>query len=123
MTEPDSKTPEAAYLDLLRDEHPFPPVAPAPSPVVRRNGHWMVRGLRAFGYVWLVLFVLVLVLSAIGHIRTTPSTWQGIKDVVDWFNPFNFASFFVNLLSISPALAAITWADRIEKRRIASAVQ
>jgi hypothetical protein len=65
-----------------------------------------VKVLRVFGYVWLVLAGL-LILVGIG----------GVWMVQELLSPFNLANWFVTALTLAPGIAALLWADKLAARR------
>jgi hypothetical protein len=70
-----------------------------------------VKALRAFGYVWLVLAGLLILVGIIG-------VWmkEGFGGVQTLLSPFNIANWFVTVLTLAPVIAALMWADKIEAR-------
>lgn len=70
-----------------------------------------VKALRAFGYVWLVLAGLLILVGIIG-------VWmkEGFGGVQTLLSPFNIANWFVTVLTLAPGIAALMWADKIEAR-------
>jgi len=71
-----------------------------------------VKALRAFGYVWLVLAGLLILVGIVG-------VWmkEGFGGVQTLLSPFNIANWFVTVLTLAPGIAALMWADKIEARR------
>lgn len=71
-----------------------------------------VTALRWFGYIWLVLAVLLILIGIVG-------VWMkdGFGGVQTVLSPFNVANWFVTLLTLAPGIAALMWADKIKARR------
>jgi hypothetical protein len=74
-----------------------------------------IKALRIFGYVWLVLAVL-LILVGIGGVWIK----EGFGGVQELLSPFNLANWFVTVLTLAPGVAALMLADKLTGRRRAS---
>jgi hypothetical protein len=70
-----------------------------------------VKALRVFGYVWLVL-AIILILVGIGGVWMK----EGFGGVKELLSPFNFANWFVTALTLAPGIVALVWADKIAGR-------
>jgi hypothetical protein len=71
-----------------------------------------IKALRVFGYVWLILACL-LILIGIGGVWMK----EGFGGVQELLSPFNLANWFVTVLTLAPGIAALMWANRIAARR------
>lgn len=71
-----------------------------------------VKALRVFGYVWLVLAGLLILVGIFG-------VWlkDGFGGVQTLLSPFNITNWFVTVLTLAPGIAALMWADKIQARR------
>lgn len=67
--------------------------------------------LRVFGYCWLILAVVTIA----GGIVTVWAM-DGFHAAAALLNPFNIFEWAAVLLVLAPGLAALWWAERIEKR-------
>jgi hypothetical protein len=70
------------------------------------------KALRVFGYVWLVLAVLLILVGIVGE-------WmkEGFGGVQELLSPFNLANWFVTALTLAPGIGALMWANKLEERR------
>ena len=71
----------------------------------------MGRALRVIGYVLLCVGFTLILIGSIGVLLS-----DGIRAFLWLFNPFNYASFIVNLLTLAPGLLLIHFSRRIEAR-------
>jgi hypothetical protein len=71
-----------------------------------------IKALRVFGYVWLVLAVLLILVGIAG-------VWmkEGFGGVQELLSPFNLANWFVTASTVAPGIAALVWADKLAARR------
>ena len=69
-----------------------------------------VRILRVFGYVWLSLgFVLILVGIA--------GVWMksGFAAVQDLMSPFNVVNYLAMVVTLAPGIGSLAWADKLQQ--------
>lgn len=70
-----------------------------------------VKLVKGFGYVWLALAGLLILISIL-------SIWmkEGFGAVQDLLSPFNVLNYFVTVVVLAPGIAALTWAQK-QKRK------
>jgi len=68
----------------------------------------LITALKAFGYVWLFLAGLVILVGIVG-------VWmnKGFSAVQDLFSPFNIANWLVTALTLAPGIGAVALADKL----------
>jgi hypothetical protein len=71
-----------------------------------------IKALRAFGYVWLALAGLMIIVGIIG-------VWMkdGFGGVQQLLSPFNVVNWLVTMVTLAPGIGALAWADKLEARR------
>jgi hypothetical protein len=72
--------------------------------------------LRAFGYVWVVGFVIVVVVGTVLFVYNAPSKWEAIQAVQSDWSPFNIIGWITNLLLIAPGLLAFAISGWLQGR-------
>lgn len=78
----------------------------------------MDKALTWFIRIWVGLIVLLNVAAIIGFFATAPSFWAGIARVQETYSPFNVVNWIVEVISLSPALAAMWWRDKRRKNAV-----
>ncbi|WP_304829990.1 hypothetical protein [Candidatus Binatus sp.] len=74
------------------------------------------RVLLRFGSCWLVLVLIVNLAAVAGAIVSAGGFLDGVIAAADMYSPFTISTYIINVVLITPALAAHAWADRIESR-------
>lgn len=71
-----------------------------------------IKALRIFGYVWVTLAVLFILVGIYG-------VWivDGVGGVQELLSPFNLTNWFVTALTLAPGVAALVWANQLVARR------
>jgi hypothetical protein len=70
---------------------------------------WFIRG-------WMALAVGINIVAIIGFFVDAKSFWAGWQRVADTYGPFNLWNWLMELLLVSPALGAMVWLGRRQKR-------
>lgn len=71
----------------------------------------VITTLKAFGYVWLCLAVLIILVGIAG-------VWmdKGFSGVQDLLSPFNIANWLVTALTLAPGVGAVALADKLSAK-------
>ncbi|MCB1784493.1 MAG: hypothetical protein KDI13_10935 [Alphaproteobacteria bacterium] len=70
--------------------------------------------LKAFRAIWLSAFVILIVISIIGMFLGADSFLEGWQKVQYIFSPFNVVNYIVMLITLSPAILAHHWIEKLE---------
>ena len=70
-----------------------------------------IKILRGFGYVWLVLASILILIGISG-------VWmkRGFSGVQELMSPFNLANWIVTMVTLAPGLGALIWADKLKAK-------
>lgn len=68
--------------------------------------------LRAVGYLWVTLGVLLILVGIVG-------TWMksGFSAVQELMSPFNVVNWVVMVITLAPGLGALAWANKLKERQ------
>ena len=69
-----------------------------------------------FGYVWIGSFVVLNLIAVVLLLIVAPSLWLGLAKLVEIYSPLNLSTWIAELGAVSPALLAIAWKKRRERR-------
>ncbi len=67
------------------------------------------------GWIWVSLASLVLVISILGAFAAN-GFWGGLRQIQEWFSPYNLANFIVLVLTFGPGLALISWGKKLRSK-------
>ena len=74
------------------------------------------RILLRLAYVWLGLVLAINLAAVCGAFIGSKGILDGWRQIQDWYGPFNFGTYIINAILLSPAAGAYEWASRIERR-------
>ena len=68
-----------------------------------------IKVLRGFGYVWLVLASIFILIGISG-------VWMksGFSGVQELLSPFNIVNWLVTMATLAPGIGALMWADKLQ---------
>jgi len=71
--------------------------------------------LKVFGYVWLTLAVLLILVGIIG-------VWMkdGFSGVQGLLSPFNITNWLVTIVTLTPGISALMWAEKLKQKQFTS---
>ena len=71
--------------------------------------------LKGFGYVWLTLAALLILVGISG-------VWmkEGFSAVQDLLSPFNIVNWLATLITLAPGIGALVWADKLKEKQFTS---
>jgi len=78
----------------------------------------MDRLLRWFIQGWIAIAILVNIIAGVGMF-VAGGFWGGLAQLQETFSPFNVANYIMEVVLISPALAAHWWLERRQHGRLA----
>ena len=81
----------------------------------------MERALTIFINVWVGLFALVNLIGIAGQFYLH-GFGGGLSNIQEIYSPFNVINFVVAVVTLSPALGAMLWRDKIRSRRTKSGI-
>ena len=70
-----------------------------------------IKILRGFGYVWLVLASIFILIGIYG-------VWMksGFSGVQELLSPFNIVNWLVTVVTLAPGIGALMWADKLQAK-------
>ena len=70
-----------------------------------------IRILKGFGYVWLTLAGILIVIGIVG-------VWMksGFSGVQELLSPFNILNWLVTVITLAPGIAALMWAEKLQAK-------
>ena len=75
----------------------------------------MDRTLTSFIWAWITLILIVNLFGIVGLFMSADSYGQALQEVRQIYSPFNVVNWLLELLILSPALAAYVWRERRRK--------
>lgn len=75
----------------------------------------MEKILGGFIWVWVIIICLLNLIGIAGSFIKN-DFWTAVVEVQEWYSPFNIWNHGLNVILLSPALAAYMWLDRRRKR-------
>lgn len=70
--------------------------------------------LKLFRNIWIGIFCLLMLFSIIGIFIGAESFWEGWKELIKIFNPFNLINWLLIVICLSPALLANYFIEKTE---------
>jgi len=81
----------------------------------------MDKALTWFIRIWIALAFGVNVVAIAGMFMAS-GFWEGLSRVQDTYSPFNIINYVMEVVLISPALAAFWWQERRRNKRLTSTI-
>ena len=72
--------------------------------------------LRAGAYAWFAGLALVFVVATVGEYMEARSFWATWTALGRWFSPLNFVGLLVNVVSLSPGIAMVWGAEKLNPK-------
>jgi hypothetical protein len=71
-----------------------------------------IKVLRVFGYIWVTLAVVLILVGYIG-------VWMkgGFTVVQELLSPFNIVNWVIMLITLAPGIAALMWAEKLSQKQ------
>lgn len=67
------------------------------------------------GWVWVSIASLLLLMGIVWAFAEN-GFWGGIRQIQEWFNPYNVANFIVVVVTFGPGLALISWGKKLRRK-------
>lgn len=77
----------------------------------------MIKALKIFRTIWLIIALLLFLMSIIGMFLAAENFFAGIAEIQRVFSPFNIINTIVMIITLSPALIAIYFINKLENKQ------
>jgi len=81
----------------------------------------MDKALTVFIWAWIATALAVNLTAVVGFFIAADSFWDGWQKVAEIYSPFNVINMLMEVLLVSPAIAAAVWRDRRRARKMGTA--